>query len=412
MKNMFRVAVLVESSSSYGRGLCRGIGLFAQEHPDWHLTYTPMTLGKSWPRWFKGWHGNGILTRIADPVLLPEVQAKRVPFVDFFDKGHLNLPHALAIDSTLAAEMAADFFMTAGLRHFAFCGDPGVYYSEWRAKMFAEHLQRRGLSCALYGTATAASRQHVNASYDDANYEREMKKIATWLRPLPKPLAVLACNDVRGVQIVNACWTFGLRVPDEVVVMGSGDDEVLCNLCTPPLSSIKPDCERMGYWGAQHLDNLMRGRHPKPLVDAIPPLGITERASTDLIAVNHPVVTEVLRRIRRGLHLGLAIKEVAAEFGVTRRCLDGLFVQHIGATANEVVQRERLRRARLLLQEGRRSVTAVARAAGFHSSAQLIANFRRHFGVTPVRSKLVKYRHACSTNRHSYYNLHPCMISL
>lgn len=383
-KTSYRVAVLVETSAGYGRGLCRGIGLFAQEHPDWHLTYAPLTLGRSWPLWFKDWRGDGILTRISDPVLLPAVRAKRVPFVDFFDKDRLGLSHALTVDSTVAAEMAADFYMAAGFRNFAYCGAPGVWYSEWRSKAFLARLARRGWPCAVYGATTAtASKRHNSAAYDEATYERELGQIAAWLRPLPKPLAVLACNDLRGVQAINACWRFGLRVPDEVAVMGVDDDEVLCNLCTPPLSSVKADCERMGYLGAQHLDALMRGRRPKALGPSLPPIDVVERASTDLIAVNDPMVAETLRYIRREMLNDISVKELVDKQSLTRRNLDNLFMKHTGLTVSGVLQRERLRRAQMLLQEGRRGVAEVARAAGFHSQAQFVATFQRKFGFHP-----------------------------
>lgn len=382
MKNIYRVAVLVESTATFGRGLCRGIGLFAQEHPDWHLTYAPMALGRQWPLWFKEWQGDGILVRAAKPRLLLPIRAKRVPFVDLCDKKKMA-PHAGTIDPCLAAKLVVDFFIAAGFRHFAFCGTPGLwYFSDKRSRAFVEGLRQQGFTCSVYRPPRPL-RRYNSAEYADADYERETKWIATWLRPLPKPLAVWACDDLRGMQVINACWRAGLRVPDDVAVMGVDDDEMICNLCTPPLSSVKPDCERMGYLAAQYLDALMRGHPPKHSPSYPPLIGIIERASTDLMAINHPVVAEALRHIRHELKDGVSVKALVATQGLTRITLDALFVKHTGLTISGVLQRERLRRARILLQEGRRTVADVARAVGFHSVAQFVATFRRRFGLTP-----------------------------
>src|SRR5438093_7737802 len=109
--------------------------------------------------------------------------------------------------------------------------------------------------------------------------------VAQWLKDLPKPVGLMACNDIRGQQVLNACRASGVAVPDDVRVIGVDNDEVLCELADPPLSSVAPNTERIGYEAASLLDQMMRGRKPPSQPVFIAPVGIVTRRSTEVLAI-------------------------------------------------------------------------------------------------------------------------------
>ena len=155
----------------------------------------------------------------------------------------------LDTDPRIVTRMAAEHFLDIGFRHFAYIGFPGVDFSERRLAAYEEYLKSRGMDVHVY-----SPHPHVQPNTDvlgwEARGELEGAAIAEWLQSLPRPLAVFACNDVRGRQIIDACSQSELSVPEEVAVIGVDDDEVICELSNPPLSSVQPDTLRLGYEGA------------------------------------------------------------------------------------------------------------------------------------------------------------------
>lgn len=210
------------------------------------------------------------------------------------------------------------------------------------------------------------------------------RHIARWLRQQPHPLAVLACNDVCAQQVLNACREHGLRVPEEIAVMGVDNDDVLCNLCDPSLTSIEPDTERLGEEAAQTLDHLLSGRAPATLARAISPLRLVERASTDTVAIEDPILVAALRYIRDNVGEGIAVKDVLAHLGRSRSDLEKRFRLSLQTSVRAEILRRRMDRVCRLLQETDAGLDQVASLAGFATAAHLCRLFRKQFGQTPT----------------------------
>jgi LacI family transcriptional regulator len=215
------------------------------------------------------------------------------------------------------------------------------------------------------------------------------KAIAGWLRQQRHPLALVACNDVRAQQVLNACRDFGIKVPEEVAVMGVDNDDVLCNLSEPSLSSIQPDTERLGFEAAALLASLMQRATAVPGIRQIPPLTIFERSSTDVIPLEDPIVVQALRVIRERLNQGIGVKDVIIMAGRSRTDLEKRFRQHLKISIHGEILRQRLDRACELLRQTDLRVEEVARNSGFNTSAHLCRLFQRHLKSTPT-----DFRHA------------------
>src|SRR5262249_18051437 len=229
---------------------------------------------------------------------------------------------------------------------------------------FAQLIEKAGRSCSVFVSRSGHHRE--------GSYEHEQEEIIAWVRGLPKPVGVLASHDDQGQQLLDACQRAGVRVPDEVAVLGVDNDEFLCHLAQPPLSSIALNTEHIGHEAAALLDRLMRGRKAprKPLL--IPPLGVVSRQSTDILAVDDAEVSAALRLIRQRPRHGLTVAEVLREVPLSRSLLERRMRQAIGRTPKVEILRLQLDWVRELLAETTLSLDQIAQRAGYKHTQNMV----------------------------------------
>ena len=207
--------------------------------------------------------------------------------------------------------------------------------------------------------------------------------VADWVAALPKPVGILACTDQLGFWLLDACRRVGSAVPEEVAVVGVENDETLCQLATPRLSSVAFDGVRVGYESAALLDRLMRGEQPpqEPLV--VPPRGIVVRQSSDIVAIDDAAVAAALRFIREHACHGVSVAEVIGRVGLSRTVLERRMRAAIGRTPGEEIVRVRFARVKALLAETDLTVAEIADRCGMEHPQYLAASFKKQFGMTP-----------------------------
>lgn len=386
-----RVALLIESSRTYGRGILRGISRYVHLHGPWSCFIEERELHSGVPPWLDRWKGDGIIARIESRRSAAALRRLGHPIVDVLGSERFDGIPGFDTDALAVARMAADFFVQAGFRHFAFCGYRDIPFSDRRAFALASCLSAHGHKLRVSPSGPRSLAQPLAGPRQGSDIQAVERRglgtetaIATWLRKQPQPLAVFACNDVRGQQVLNACREQGIRVPDEVAVMGVDNDDVLCNLSDPPLTSIEPDTERLGYEAAALLDTLMRGRPGAPGLRQIPPLGIVQRASTDIIPVEDPLLVRAWRFIRDNLGRGIGVKDVLAETGRSRTDMENRFRRHLKTSMRKEILRQRLDRACNLLRQTDLRIEDVAARAGFNSTAHFCRLFQTHLLSTPT----------------------------
>ena len=376
-----RVAVLIESSRAYGRGLLLGVAQYAHERGRWRIDYQERELQSGLPAWLDRWEGDGILARVEDGAMAAKLLALGIPVVDLRRMGRGTSLPSLHNDEQKLVKLVVEYFAECGFRHFGFCGFPGVDYSDVRGDLLAKELARRGLGCHAYAAPTTAS--HLwTVDFEQEGVGSE-DCLVGWLDRLPKPVAILACNDIRGQQVLNACRNTGLAVPDQVAVVGVDNDELLCELSDPPLTSVAPNTRRIGYEAAALLDRLMRGKKVPTKDFYIPPLGIVTRRSTDTLVIPHAEAARALSFLRRHYQEPITLKDLAAELQVTLRSIQDLFKTHVGRTLHGELDRLRVERAKTLLRNSTLKLEAVAAGCGFSNARHFRRTYLRETGQTP-----------------------------
>lgn len=394
-----RVALLIESSRNYGRGILRGIARYAHVHGPWSCFAEERQLHSAIPGWLKQWKGHGVIARIEDKRTANGLLRLGYPIIDVLGNRPFERIPAFDTDAVEVARLAADFFLQAGFRNFAFCGYRDIPFSARRADAFKRYLAGKGYALRIFAAEPKEARaagQRRGPSDIQAVERRGLgreRAIAAWLRKQPGPLALFACNDVCGQQVLNACREHGIKVPDEVAVMGVDNDDVLCNLCEPPLSSIEPDTERLGMEAAALLDSLMRGKRTEGCLVQIPPLRIVERASTDVVAIEDEITVRAIRFIRDRVGQGISVKDVLAEVRRSRTDLEQRFRRWLKTSVRVEIIRRRIDLACALLRQTDFGLEEIARQAGCSTTAHLCRLFHDRLGQTPSeyrRQKMVR----------------------
>jgi len=288
-----------------------------------------------------------------------------------------DLPFAQVIpDNAAAGRVAAAHLLERGYTSFAFCGLAGHGYSAERHAGFAAAVRDAGHPLAEYHADPGLER--------DWTWQREQADLTRWLRSLPLPAAVAACTDVRARQISEAAQHIGLAVPDQLAMIGFDDDEMVCEMANPPLSSVEMDYERVGYEAAALLDRLMQGEQAPAKPIRVPPGSVNTRASTDILAIDDPLVAAALRFIWHHAHQPIQAAQVVAHVPASRRVIERRFKQIVGRTLHEEIQRVHIEKAKQLLTQTTLPAYEVATRAGFHDAKHLSRVFKQATGTTPL----------------------------
>lgn len=372
MRPRRRVALVIETSNAYARNLLLGVVGYIREHAPWSFYLVEQGRGDDPPAWLARWDGDGIIARIESPRIAEAVVSSGLPAVDVSAARHIPSLPWVETDDIAIANLAADHLLERGFKHLAFCGDGRFAWSRQRDEAFSRRVTEAGLE--IYH-APPASAPGEPAS--------EMAALLHWLRALPKPVGVFACYDLRGQQVLDACRHLRLAVPEEVAVLGVDNDELLCELAYPPLSSVIPNARRAGYEAAALLERLMRGETLATLETRVPPLGLHARQSTDVLAIEDPHVAQAVRYIREHACDPIDVADVLRVVPVSRRILEKRFLKLLNRTPHAEILNARLNRVRQLLTDTELSLEEIAVRSGFEHPEYLSVVFKRELGLTP-----------------------------
>jgi LacI family transcriptional regulator len=373
---LYRVAVIVETSRQLGRELLRGIIQYQSEVAHWSIGFQPHSYGDAPPAWLERWEGDGILARIVDEQMAEAVLAKRLPVVDLRAAiPELGVPH-IEIANDEIVRLAVDHLWDCGFRMLGFCG-LRAGQNRWmddRRQLFERAAAERGAPCHV--------RLGVRGQDRHASLRDERAGFMQWLAKLPMPIGIMAANDDHGQQLLDACQVMQIRVPDQVAVIGVDNDEFLCNLSHPPLSSIEINLHGAGYQAAATLNRLMSGQTVRDPTIRCLPRRVAPRASTDIRMFGDPDFEAALSYIRQNACQGIDVGDVVRRLSVSRRVLERRFQALLGRSPNSEIVRVRLERAKELLAETQLPISEIAQRVGFASASYLCHVFRAQLGTS------------------------------
>lgn len=370
-KNQKRVLVAL---GWYDYRLHRGIEKFAQEH-HWHLSAN-LTREKVIP-W--GWEGDGILAWLgAGDDLAEFVVDATKPTVDFsYRRRHLKFARVLE-DHAHAAQLVAEHFLSRGFKHFMFYSDTQNWSYEERGEGFIEALKRSGHSCTWL-------RWHRSAEYRDdrEQWKRKRRWLMGQLKPASGPIAIFAANDELALEVLESCESVGLNVPEQVAIIGAENYLLAPDAMHTPVSSVDTNLELLGYTGAAVLEDLMNGKPPSEKPIRVPAVGIITRKSSDLLAVKHKGVANSLRFIWEHASEPISVKDLVGVAAMSRRGLHKAFLDNIGRTPGEELQRVRIERAKRLLADTNDKLEVLATMCGYTSANSFCVAFKQATGLSP-----------------------------
>jgi LacI family transcriptional regulator len=372
------VAVLVDTSTGWGRRLITGVVNYATNRPSpWHVLLEarshsdPISLPPEW-------NGDGVIARIASPQVAKYLKSLGKPVVNI---SSIQIPGTdfprVTLDLDALAELAVNHFVDRGYQQFAYVGPSRLAYERELMHKFNQAVAKLGATCHTHDYRPKLS--------SSENWGRKRSELGDWLEQLPKPIGLLSWVTSSGLHVLDVCRNRGIAVPDDIAVLASDEDDLLCSAASPPLSGALVPSEQIGASAAFILDQLMSGQTPDQTEIKYKPVNVVERRSTEALAIQDPLLTQAVAFIRQHAYKPMQVDDVLRVVPISRRSLERLFKQTFGRTPLEEIQRLRLARSRELLVRTDMSIADVAERSGFGTQTYFTQIFKRAFSLTPLR---------------------------
>lgn len=377
-----RIALALPLDVVYIERLVPGILEFAREQGNWTFTRLVERLSPS-IEWLRDWEGDGAFVLITTPADARIARSLRMPVVNvggyFRDAG---VP-TVTVDHQAIGRLAAEHLLERRFRRFGYYGKRGLWYSHQRRMGFQTAIKAAGGQCEVLEVPDYPARRQKWGSQEE--------QLGEWLRSLRPPVGIMASWDLRARMVLEACAEAGLRVPEDVGIVGVDNDPIVCEFSAPPLSSVARNDQEVGRQAAVLLHQLIKGAHRPKHPVLIPPRGVVPRRSTQTVAIEDPVVAALAERIRQHLGKPFGVEDLLAHAPLSRRRLEQRFRKSLGSTPYAFINTLRVEKAKSLLAEPNKTpLTAIAAACGFSDLRRFRLVFRRLAKQTPA-----EYRRAC-----------------
>lgn len=371
---MIKVILLIDCASEFDRKLLRGMMRYSRENGSWLFYRMPsdFRLGQSreeWVvEWARKWKADAVIGRWDEGKsdLLDQLD---IPVVLQNIKSRSGVYSNLTGDYEGTGRMAARYFRRKLFTEYAFFGVKHVIWSEERKKGYMEEV--------LSGNARFYLYEEEPAVGDDRS------RIIKWLKSLPKHTAMFCCDDAHALYITEACMMADINVPEDIAILGVDDDELLCSISDPQISSIQLDVEQGGYMTCKCLHQQILSRDREPFNISICPLGIKERSSTLIYNVSDKAVRKLIGYLDENYHKGLTMDEILRIVPLSRRSVEMRFKKETGVSIYQYLLAARVDHLAYLLSTTDLPFAEVAYESGFRDLANVARTFRKYKGCTP-----------------------------
>lgn len=372
-RKRLQIEVIIRSGPNSNAQLVDGLIHFAKLHPQWHLTSRSSQF-KYTSELLKHQHIDGMLIFRAEPTVIDQAKKARIPHVELMPRKTVKHP-AVDMDDTLVGQRAAQTLKDMGFSHYACCG-VNMPWSDLRIEAFKSTLNQSSERITVLNIAFNSALHWVPTS-------RDARKVKRWLSQMHVPTAVFATNDAVAAMIIHQALDCGLRVPDDIAVLGVGDNAMYCELCPVPISSVKLDFRALAWVGCELLESLLKRRRRNIPLIQIPPGPVVTRRSTEMLAFDDPWVRDVVYYIRTHACDRLRVEELCRVFHVSSRTLNRRLTECLGHSPVREILYSRLRITRQMIESTRTPLAEIALACGFTDQAHLCRQFHDAFGYPP-----------------------------
>lgn len=376
---MPRIILLTDFSEEYANRLLKGIVGYSKGRDSWVLCKMPLSYRdmhgvEGVLKWALQWKADAIVAQFYNSDRVEIFRENGIVAVaQDFKQRFSEIPNITGAHFA-AGQMGAKYFLERGFRNFAFYGFKGIVWSEERSEGFADEIMKAG-----YGDSFS---EYCNEHFYDMWFY-DPDSLIEWLRELPKPVAVMACDDNQGRHIIEACGNCGIKVPEDVAVLGVDDDEIICTLSNPPLSSIGQSVERGGYEAAALIERMIR-EPDGPFSDVVvEPTRVVTRQSTDVYASEDAYISMVIKHIHRHSDYRLGVNDVVDMVPLSRRLLETRFKQVTGMSVYSYMLKARIDKFAQRLIESDEAIIEIAMKMGFPDYKNISRQFKSIKGCTP-----------------------------
>jgi LacI family transcriptional regulator len=381
---MPRIILLTDLSEEYAKNLLKGIVRYSKEHEPWVLCKMPFSFRveqgvEGVLEWAKEWKADGIIAQFYNSDRVEIFRENGIAAIaQDFKSRFTEIPNITGAHR-LAGKMGADYFIRKGFKNFAFYGFKDIVWSSERCEGFLDEIRKYQLETHFY--------EYQNDDFKELWYYESAPLIA-WLKKLPKPIAMMACDDNQGHHIAEVCKQCGIRIPEEIALLGVDNDEAVCSLSDPPLSSISQAVEKGGYETAQLMSRMIQNPQEYYEDVVVYPTHIITRQSTDIYATNDKYISTILKYIHQNVNKKLTIDQFIHLVPLSRRLLEKHFKQEIGAPIYTYIMNLRIEKFAHRILETDSSIMEIADEIGYSDYKNIARQFKRIKGCTPSEYKI------------------------
>ncbi len=378
---MIKIILLIDFGEEYGMSLLKGITRYAQQHGPWVFCrmpgyYRELRGMDEIVKWAKEWKANGIIGQFYNDSSVEKLlnEGLAVVAMDFKER-HTHVPNITG-DYFKTGRIGAEYFLRKGFENFAFYGFKNIVWSRERSQAFEQRINQEGYEVHFFEQTRKFKSREL--------WFYKPSALSKWLKSLPKPIALMACDDNQAMHITEACRLANIRIPEEVAVLGVDNDEMLCNLADPPMSSIGLETVKGGYESAKLLHTMIKTKNQEYYDIMVEPTMVVSRNSTDIYATRDKDVGIALKYIHSNIERNLKVEDVLEQIPISRRALEKRFHKVTGYPVYEYIFNLRIEKFTEKLLETDLSIFEIALDLGLNDSKNIARQFRQIKGCTPT----------------------------
>jgi len=372
--------LLIDISEEYGQNLLKGITKYSKEHGPWIFCKMPLfyreTLGmEGIVNFAKEWEADGIIAQLYNDLEIKKVLDSGIYLIAEDFKERFSDISNITGGYYEAGEMGAKYFLQKGFKNFAFYGFKNIVWSRERSQGYERHLNAQGFEVQYF--------DHDDASTRELWYYKP-SALSQWLQSLPKPVAIMTCDDERGQHITEACKHANIQIPEEIAVLGVDNDVTTCNLSDPPLSSISLDTQKGGYEAARLMNLMITSK--KQLIENVQvvPTQVITRQSTDIACTSDKYISKALMFIHQNIENRINVSDVLKTVPLSRRALEKRFQETTGTGVYKYIYNLQIQKFAQKLLETEKTISEIAMESGFDNTKNISRQFKQVKGCTPV----------------------------